>query len=139
MALSASRIAGGIAAPGMAAAATARPISGGRGVAAASQPAVESTFASGVGVNDNLILRYDDEGGLNSDGQRREYGRPETTPFIARSAAAFQVEEIDQAGGAGDFRLFLNDVVRGIGVYENNIRLTTPGRVMPGSVLNQLS
>ena len=137
MALSASRISA-VAGNGLAAAATARPISGGRGIASATLSPVEnSEFSSNIGVNDNAILHYDDQGGLDSDGRRRE--SPQSAPsFLARGAFGFQVESLSQDPAAGGGSSFLSDVVHGVGVYENNLRIIAPDQIRPGTSLNQL-
>ncbi len=137
MALSASTISA-MAGNGLAAAATARPLSGGRGVASATLNSVEaSDFSSSVGVNDNSILHYDDEGGLDSDGRRRE-SPPGASAFLTRGAFGYQVEGLSQESAAGGGGTFLSDVMYGVGVYENNLRIIAPGQIRPGATLNQL-
>jgi hypothetical protein len=137
MALSASRISA-MAGNGLAAAATARPMSGGRGVASAAMSPVEtSEFSSNIGVNDNAILHYDEEGGLDSDGRRRE-SPSSASPFLARGAFGYQVEDLSQDGTTGDGGTFLSDVLYGVGIYESNLRAVAPGQVRPGATLNQL-
>ncbi|NFV79560.1 hypothetical protein [Magnetospirillum aberrantis] len=126
-----------IASPGMAAAATARPASGGRNVASVGSAGIESTeFSSQIGVNDNRLWRYDEEQEFNLDhGQDQQ---KQATPFIVRSANGFKVEEAEEtsdAGGSGG-KVFLDTLMRGIGIYESNMRRTMPGAVRPGSVLN---
>lgn len=137
MALTATKISA-VAGNGLAAAATARPISGGRGVASATLSPVENTdFSSGIGVNDNGILHYDEEkGGLDSDGRRR--GNPRTvSPYMARGAFGYQVEDLSQQGGESQGGSFLSDVLHGVGIYENNIRIIARSQARPGSTLNQ--
>lgn len=124
-----------IASPGMAAAATARPVSGGRNVASSSRGVVDADFSPQIEINDNRLWRFDEERSFDTD--REEHPEEQATPFIARAYNGFKVEEAEdaaEAGGAG--RVFLNTVLRAIGIYEANIRLTTPGAVRPGSVLN---
>ena len=124
-----------IASPGMAAAATARPVSGGRNVASTGRSVVSADFSPQIEINDNRMWRFDEE--RSFDTEREEHREEQATPFIARAFNAFKVEEAEEAtdaGGAG--RVFLNTVIRAIGIYEANIRLTTPGAVRPGSVLN---
>ena len=126
-----------LATPGMTAAATARPASGGRNVASVSGvPAEEAVFSSQIGVNDNRLLRYDEE----LDFGFSEHHDPDRhgTPFMARAASSFQAELADEATGGGASGLFMVYVQRGVGTYEHNMRVTTPGSVRPGSVLNYL-
>lgn len=135
MALGSNRVSA-IASPGMAAAATARPVSGGRNVASVtSGPIEESSFSSQIGVNDNRMWRSDEEYEFDFQGEekRQAYG----TPFLIRSSNGFKVDEAEEATDAGgNGRVFLTEVLRGIGVYENNMRAISPGTVRPGSVLN---
>lgn len=135
MALGTSRVTA-LATPGMTAAATARPASGGRNVASVSGIAEESGFSSQIGVNDNRLLHYDDEldFGFSEQQQRQQPG----TPFMARSASSFQAELADEATGGESANVFMDFITRGVGTYEHNMRVTTPGSVRPGSVLNYL-
>lgn len=124
-----------IAAPGMAAAATARPVSGGRNVASSSRSVMEADFSPQIEINDNRLWRFDEE--RSFDSEREERREEQATPFIARAYNGFKVEEAEDAADSGaSGRVFLDAVVRAIGIYEANIRLTTPGAVRPGSVLN---
>lgn len=123
--------------PGMSAAATARPASGGRNVASVSgAPAEEATFSSQIGVNDNRLLRYDEELEFGFSQQRDP--EQQGTPFMAKAASSFQAELADEASGGSSSGLFMDYVMRGVGTYEHNMRVTTPGSVRPGSVLNYL-
>jgi len=134
MALSASRVSAN-AAPGLVAAATARPASGGRNVASSRDPLEETGFSAQVGISDNRLWRYDEETQFDADGESRSPHRG--APFFVPSPAAFKaetVEEAPEASGAG--RVFLSAVLRGIGIYEAYMRITTPGAVRAGSVLN---
>lgn len=134
MALGTSRVSA-LASPGMAAAATARPVSGGRNVASTGRGVVDADFSPQIEINDNRLWRFDEE--RSFDSEQEESPQEHATPFIARAHSGFQVEEAEDAadaGGAG--RVFLDTFIRAIGVYEANIRLTTPGLVRPGSVLN---
>jgi hypothetical protein len=137
MALSTSRVSAN-ASPGMAAAATARPVSGGRNVASVnSKPVDELGFSQHIGVNDNGLWRYDEETQFESDGE----GQPQQrgTPFIIRAATGFKVDLADEATDPGGGGRLLSEVMRGVGVYEFNMRVTTPGAVKPGSVFNYRS
>jgi hypothetical protein len=122
--------------PGMSAAATARPASGGRNVATSSGAPLESAiFSPQIGINDNRLLRYDEEMRFGADDRREP--EQHATPFIIRATNAFKAEEVDEVinGGSGEGS-FLGMVMRGVGTYERNMRVTTPGAVRPGSVLN---
>jgi len=135
MALSTNKVSA-IGTPGMTAAATARPASGGRNVAAANAAPLEgAVFSPQIGVNDNRLLRYEEEMRFGADDHREPEQRG--TPFVVRAASAFKAEEVDETtgGGSGEGR-FLSMVMRGVGTYERNMRVTTPGSVRPGSVLN---
>lgn len=125
-----------IASPGMAAAATARPASGGRNVASVG-PGVEGTgFSPQIGVNDNRLWRFDDERQFDLERDHHQE-QEQATPFIVRAANGFKVEEAEETADAdGNGKVFLDAVLHGIGVYESNMRRTTPGAVRPGSVLN---
>ena len=139
MALGANRISS-LAASSFAAA-SARPFSGGRGIASATQGAVESAdFSANINVNDNGILHYDDQGQTDANGQKRESGQ-QGTPFMSRSAFAFMVDGLDLAGdsASGTESTFLSNVVRGLATYENNLRVTNPATVRSGAVMNLLS
>lgn len=133
MALGTSKVSA-IASPGMAAAATARPVSGGRNVASTGR--VEGTdFSPQIEINDNRLWRFDEERSFDLD--RDDSREEQATPFIARAYNGFKVEEAEDAMEANNSgRVFLDALTRGIGIYEANIRLTTPGAVRPGSVLN---
>jgi hypothetical protein len=119
----------------MAAAATARPISGGRNVASVTGGPLEASgFSEQIGVNDNRMWRYDDEREFDfeGEGQQQKYA----TPFIIRSSNGFKVDEAEEATDPGSGYAFLNEILRGVGVYENNMRVISPGAVRRGSVLN---
>ncbi len=120
----------------MTAAATARPASGGRNVATTHGAPLESAiFSPQIGINDNRLLRYEEEMRFGADDRREPEQRG--TPFIIRASSAFKAEEVDEVinGGSGEGS-FLSMVMRGVGTYERNMRVTTPGSVRPGSVLN---
>ena len=126
----------------MAAAATAHLFSGGRGVAAAAQSPVETTnFASQVGVNDNSIVHYDDQGNLNPDGQRRQSQPRDTqTAFMARRSLSFAAISLDPAQGDSSSTMVFSDILaRGISGYERTQGLVNSGLVPAGSSINQLS
>lgn len=138
MALNASRVSA-VSSPGMAAAATARPLSGGRNVASVSSSPLEAMgFSSQIGVNDNRMWRYDEEHEFDFEGEHQAKQRG--TPFIIRAAIGFHVDEIEESmDSSPSGRVFLNELVRGIAIYESNMRLATMGPVRPGSILNYRS
>ncbi|MBR9973529.1 hypothetical protein [Magnetospirillum sulfuroxidans] len=126
-----------LATPGMTAAATARPASGGRNVASVNGgPAEAAGFSSQIGVNDNRLLRYDDELDFGFS-EHHEPGQ-QGTPFMSRLASSFQADLADEAVGGGSSGIFMDYVMRGVGTYEHNMRVTTPGSVRPGSVINYM-
>ncbi|HTH16662.1 MAG TPA: hypothetical protein VL974_08425 [Magnetospirillum sp.] len=136
MALGTGRVSA-VAAPGMAAAATARPLSGGRNVASVSGGVEGADFSPQIGVDDNRLWRYDDEQTPDFGQQKKQ--DDQATPFVSRLATAFQVgdtEESTEAGGAGRISLF--QMIYGIAMYEANLKITMAGGVRPGSVLNSL-
>ncbi len=136
MALSASRI-GALVGNGLAAAATARPMSGGRGVASANLSPVEtSEFSANVGVNDYAIVHYDDQNGLDADSRRRQAPQS-AAPFVGRSSFGLKVEDPSQDSDSDDGGTFLSDVLHGVGVYENNLRIIAGNQARTGTTLNQ--
>lgn len=138
MALGTNKI-GAVAQPGVAAAATTRPLSGGRNVASQAASAIEAIdFTQHIGVNDNAILRRDLEMGFGGEGRRNRDEGDGATPFVFRAAAAFQVDEVEETMAQYEGGTFLAQVMQGVGAYEANLRVTTPGTVRPGSVLNYL-
>ncbi|WP_173981172.1 hypothetical protein [Magnetospirillum sp. UT-4] len=122
----------------MTAAATARPASGGRNVASVNVGALEEAgFSPQIGINDNRLFRYDEE--RSFDFSERREPEQKATPFIIRATNGFRVDEVDDGQSASSGGgAFLDMVMRGVGTYENNMRITTPGTVRPGSVLNYL-
>ena len=136
MALSASRI-GPLVGNGLAAAATARPMSGGRGVASATLSPVEtSEFSANIGVNDYAIVHYDDENGLDSNGRRRQAPQS-AAPFLSGGSFGLKVEDPSQDGGSPGGGALLSDVLYGVGIYENNLRIIAGSQVRSGTTLNQ--
>lgn len=135
MALNTSRVTS-LATPGVAAAATARPASGGRNVASVTGAPLEGAgFSPHIGINDNRLVRYDED--LHFDFDEGAEPEQQGTPFIIRASNGFKVEAADEtsenSGGA-----FLDMLTRGVGTYENTMRVTRPGAVRPGSVMNYL-
>lgn len=134
MALNTNRVTS-LATPGVAAAATGRPASGGRNIANASgQPLEAAGFAENIGINDNRLLRYDEDLHFDFDDQSEPEQRG--TPFIIRAASGFKAEAVDEGHSSDGGGVFLAMVVRGIGTYEHNMQVTAPGAVRPGSVMN---
>jgi hypothetical protein len=125
---------------GIAAATAGRLVSGGRNVASSSRAEIESlNLGAQIGVNDESLLRFHEDPQLNPDGKRRRDSRDGSfTPLTSRGAPSLRFETPDEADDAGDFRLFLTDVLRGVGTYEANMRITAPGTVKPGAVMNYL-
>jgi hypothetical protein len=137
MALSTRQI-GSATASGVAAA-TARVGTGGRNVASATRADVEKLdFTPHLGVNEESILRFQQENtSLNPDGRRQQReSHGGHTPLLARGA--FSVDTLEERGGDDAPRLFLTEVMRGISSYEENLRVTSPAAVKPGSVMNYL-
>lgn len=124
------------AAPGMAAAATARSVAGGRNVASARDHIEGAGFATQIGVSDNAYLRYEDDLDFDSRGERQQH--KDYTPLLYRTQLGFQVNAVDETADAGGGRTFLAELTTGVGAYEHTMRVTTPGMVKAGSVLNYL-
>jgi hypothetical protein len=123
------------------AAATSRVGHGGRNVASTSRLDVErSDFSPQMGVNEESILRFQQENGqLNPDGRRQSQSqRDGFTPLLNRGSLGFEAEAAAEQTADGAPKLFLTDVLRGVSSYEENIRVTTPGTAKPGSVMNYL-
>jgi hypothetical protein len=135
MALGTSKISGAPAAPGVAAA-TSR-VGSGRNVASAGSSVESAGFSPQVGINDNNILHYDQEWDSNGERRRREdaWG---TTPLTRKASFGFAVEYGADSAEAGGARPF-NEVLRGVSSYEATQRMTSPGTVKPGSVINSLT
>lgn len=137
MALNASRVSPQTT-PGVAAAATARTVSGGRNVAHSNQSPVESTsFLGGMGVTDGNLFRYEEEGDFDlGHKQKRQH---HATPFIFHNASAFKVDEVlESMEDTEIFSAFLSDIVHGVSVYERNLVASRPNSVRCGSVMNYL-
>ncbi|OAN51456.1 hypothetical protein A6A04_16085 [Paramagnetospirillum marisnigri] len=138
MALSTKQI--GSAASSSVAAATVRIGGGGRNVASATRADVEKLdFTPHLGVSEEQILRFQQEAGnLNPDGRRNSReNRDGFTPLLSRSSLGIEIEAAEERN-ADDFKLSLTDIMRGIGSYEENMRVTSPAAVKPGSVMNYL-
>lgn len=139
MALSTKQV-GAAAASGVAAA-TVRVGSGGRNVASTSRDDVERLdFAHQSTLNDETILRFQQDGQLDPDGQRqrdrRNNGSTGWSSSLIGSIGVSATEE--RNGGSGSTPLFLDQILRGIDSYEQNIRITSPTTAKPGSVMNAL-
>jgi hypothetical protein len=124
------------------AAATARIGSGGRNVASTSRDDVERLdYAHQTGLGEETLLRYQQDSSVSPDGGRQRDQREHQDTPLWRSAFG----KILLAGASNDEdsssplpTLFLDQVLRGIGVYEQSIRITSPNTVRPGSVMNYL-
>ncbi|TAN75834.1 MAG: hypothetical protein EPN20_02355 [Magnetospirillum sp.] len=123
------------------AAATARVGTGGRNVASTTRGDVEKLdFAPHLGVNEESMLRFQQEAGqLNPDGRRQQRDNREGfTPLLARNAYTAGLAPPEDTTSDSSGKLFLTEVMRGIGTYEENMRVTSPASVKPGSVMNYL-
>ena len=143
MALSAQRISA-TASPGLAAAATVHSFGGARGTASAQQSPVESSSsASYIGINDNSILRYEDEGELNPDGRgKQSYQQGPQTPYMSRSALVFvagALEQTAQDSPAASGAVFGDYLSRSIQGYERAQNLVNSPWAPQGSSVNQFS
>ncbi|CAA7627780.1 conserved hypothetical protein [Candidatus Terasakiella magnetica] len=137
MALSTRQI-GSATASGVAAA-TSRIGTGGRNVASTTRPDVEKLdYSHQLGLNEESLLRFQDETGFNPDGRRQREHRDSQNALLSRGAFGFSVDSINEQNDGEQPRLFLTDVARGVGSYEENMRITSPGTVKPGSVMNYL-
>lgn len=63
---------------------------------------------------------------------------PQFTPLVARLAAAFPAS-LSMIDGQFSPILFLTDLVRGVGIYEINMRLFAGTFAIQGSVINRYS
>lgn len=122
------------------AAATTRVGHGGRNVASSSSSNVERLdYAQHMGLNEESILRFQQEGGVNPDGSRRQRDdRGAFSPQGSLRIFEYGTDNTEDGSDPTSSKLFLNDILRGVGTYEQNIRITSPGSVKPGSVMNYL-
>jgi hypothetical protein len=116
------------------AAATARPASGGRGVASEKQAVEMSTFTGQIGVGDQA-LAYDEQPDVNADARRRSGHQGSSNAFLSRLANSFQATSEESAPGYVA-PVHLHDVLRGVTQYEFTQRVAQ-GMVRPGSSVNQ--
>lgn len=126
----------------MAAAATAHSFGGARGVASAQQSPIEATnMAAYIGINDNSILRYEDEGGLNPDGRGKKSNQQSTqTPYMSRGALGFAAGALEAQSNATPIDMAFGDYVsRSIHGYERAQNLINSAWAPQGSSINQLS
>lgn len=140
MALSTKQIGSASAAASSVAAATARIGHGGRNVASSTRPDVERLdYTQHMGLNEESILRFQQENGINPDGGRRQReDRGGFAPQTSLRIFEYGTDTSEDGSDPTSSRIFLNDVLRGVGTYEQNIRITSPGSVKPGSVMNYL-
>lgn len=69
------------------------------------------------------------------EGRHREPDRPGFTSLVARFSLGYQANELEASNDDRNVRFFITDMVRGIGVYENNMRvIATSGRSLGVSV-----
>jgi len=137
MALSTKQI--GSAAASSVAAATSRVGGGGRNVASSTRPDVERPdFAHQTSFNQEALLRFEQDGALNPDGQRRRDPRDSNASVWNQGNIAFSFDVGTDTNSDATPRVFLTDVMRGVGSYEENMRVTSPSSVKPGSVMNYL-
>lgn len=114
---------------------------GGRNVASATRADVEKLeFSPHLGISEEQILRFQQESGqLNPDGRRNSReNRDGFTPLLARGGFGLDLEVSEERNADGSAKLLLTDIIRGIGSYEENMRVTSPAAVKPGSVMNYL-
>lgn len=124
------------------AAATARIGSGGRNVASTSREDVERLdYAHQASLSDETLLRYQQDSNVSPDGGRQRDSRERQDTPLWRS----EFGKVLLTGSSNDDdsspqlpTLFLDQVLRGIQVYEQSIRITSPTTVRPGSVMNYL-
>ncbi len=118
------------------AAATARPASGGRGVATENPIAVEMAgFTTQIGVGDHSLV-YDDQANIDANARRRAKADPANNAFLNRLANAFHA--ISEVGDGGTHPpVFLRDVLHGVMQYEHSQRVIR-GDARPGSTYNHL-
>ncbi|SEH43736.1 hypothetical protein [Magnetospirillum fulvum] len=124
------------------AAATARIGSGGRNVASTSREDVERLdYAHQTGLGEETLLRYQQESSVSPDGGRQRDSRErQDTPLWRSEFGKLLLSEsaLDDDSSESFSTLFLDQVLRGIGIYEQSIRITSPTTVRPGSVMNYL-
>lgn len=140
MALSTKQVGSASAAASSVAAATTRIGHGGRNVASSTRPDVERLdYTQHMGLNEESILRFQQENGINPDGGRRQSkDRGGFAPQTSLRIFEYGTDTSEDGSDPTSSRIFLNDVLRGVGTYEQNIRITSPGSVKPGSVMNYL-
>ena len=130
----------GAAAASSVAAATARVGTGGRKGASTARPDVERLdFAQQTNLNEEAILRFQQDGQFESGDRRRDDRDAESSPWstlgLIGSVGIAAAEERSAANGPA---LFLDEILRGVGSYEQSIRTTSPPSPKPGSVMNFL-
>ncbi|MDR3435702.1 hypothetical protein [Telmatospirillum sp.] len=96
--------------------------------------------AASVGFSDNWRSRYDGayvDDDFESQQQSAGRGLPMFTPLVGRLASAFPAS-LSYSDGAVP-SLFMDDVERGIGTYEFNMKLFAGAYALHGSVVNRYS
>jgi len=124
------------------AAATVRVGTGGRNVASVSREDVERIdFAQQAGLGDETLLRFEQDGWLNPDGGGQSGRRDSSSSWTGGSFAPIAVppaEDQQRAVQDDGPRPSLLQLLRGIGSYEQSIRVVSPAVSRPGSVMNVL-
>lgn len=114
---------------------TSRTAGGGRQVASTGDRIDESGQSSFLGASDASVRhdQFRDQSGFFGDGRGREK-REAYTPLVGRSALGFQAND----GAEDDHRTVfsLGDVLRGVGIYETNMRIISGGLPPNGTALN---
>jgi hypothetical protein len=97
-------------------------------------------MAMQVGVNDEAIMQFRDDAQLNPDGRRQQRDRDSRFPSLLTSTTSgFGLDMMEeQQQDSSSSPVFLTVLQRGIGTYENNMRITSPSVAKPGSTMNYL-
>ncbi len=69
---------------------------------------------------------------------RHEPGQPQFTPLVGRLAASYPATS-GSGEGTPSTPLFLTDLLRGVGIYEFNMKLFAGTLTNQGSVINRIS
>lgn len=84
--------------------------------------------------------RRQDFSGFGDQRGRRQQDLWVQTPLVVRYATGFQASEINEekegSGSEGSFKSMM-DAVRGVGVYERNMRVTANEPKSHGTVINR--
>ncbi len=131
MAMSTSKVTGS---PGTAALAL-RGLSDGRSSSSSRTTPLDAISQTGFnGVGDERFRQFDDPG---FDFNQERGGRKQATPFVVRAAQGFEVGTFDNDDDQIDTgHVFLNEVLNGISIYENNSRIVSSVVAKPGSIFS---